>query len=101
MTRNEAKQAIDRGLPVIWSNDLYKCKRDNIGQYLIICTLNNYTTGLNENEGYKIDKAEMFRDWFNNFLTLERFAEYYGLSRGVAWAIIEQGRIEHEARCAR
>ena len=24
--------------------------------------------------------APMFRDWFNNFLTVERFAEHYGIS---------------------
>ena len=40
-------------------------------------------------------KAEMFRDWVNNFLTVDCFADYYGISRGEAETAIEEGRIIH------
>lgn len=38
----------------------------------------------------KVD--EMYIDWFNNFLTVPRFAEYYGINEILAEKIIEQGR---------
>jgi hypothetical protein len=41
-------------------------------------------------------EAEMFRDWFNNFLTVERFASYYGTSVAEAKRIISAGRKQHE-----
>ena len=44
-------------------------------------------------------KIELFRDWFNNFLTLERYAEYYGIDEAEALWTIEQGRDLHEASC--
>ena len=34
----------------------------------------------------------MYRDYFNNWLTVERFAEYYGLSNDEANFIIDAGR---------
>jgi len=36
---------------------------------------------------------EMYLDWFNNFLTIERFAEYYGIREQTAKYIIRAGRI--------
>ncbi len=40
------------------------------------------------------DEAErMYIDWCNNFLTVERFAEYYGLSVKEAINVIDEGRI--------
>lgn len=35
---------------------------------------------------------EMYLDYVNNFLTVERFAEYYGIRLGTAHMIIEVGR---------
>lgn len=35
---------------------------------------------------------QMYLDWFNNFLTIGRFAEYYGISESYAKSIIDQGR---------
>lgn len=35
---------------------------------------------------------EMYADWLNNFLTPERFAEYYGITLEFAHNIIEMGR---------
>jgi hypothetical protein len=40
--------------------------------------------------------TEYFLDWFNNFLTVERFAEYYGLTEPVANRVISWGRKLHE-----
>ena len=47
-----------------------------------------------------MDKAEMYLDWFNNFLTVARFAEYYGITEDQARIIIHEGRILHESRVA-
>lgn len=40
-----------------------------------------------------LDKfTEMYLDWFNNFLTVERFAEYYEINVEQAQQIINLGR---------
>jgi hypothetical protein len=42
---------------------------------------------------------EMYLDWFNNFISTERFREYYGLSMAEAENIIDVGRkINHERK---
>ena len=41
----------------------------------------------------------VYLDWFNNFLTVGRFAEYYGLSESVAIQWIEAGRQLQENYC--
>ncbi len=35
---------------------------------------------------------EVYADWVNNFLTIGKFAEYYGISLQLATNIIEIGR---------
>ena len=35
---------------------------------------------------------EMYLDWFNNFLSTERFREYYNLGMSEAENIIDRGR---------
>ena len=35
---------------------------------------------------------ELYADWFNNFLTVERFAEYYGMTGEHANEIIYTGQ---------
>ena len=35
---------------------------------------------------------EMYLDWFNNFLSTEKFREYYNLSMAEAENVIDQGR---------
>ena len=40
----------------------------------------------------------IFIDWFNNFLTVDRFAEYYGLEIEQARKAIEAGREIHDKR---
>ena len=34
----------------------------------------------------------LYLDWFNNFLTIERFAEYYNMTVEQAEKVIEVGR---------
>lgn len=46
----------------------------------------------------KTKLANMFLDWFNNFLTIERFASYYEVDEEKARRIIEIGRRIHEKR---
>jgi len=41
--------------------------------------------------------AELYLDWINNFLTLEPFAEYYGITLEEAATVINTGRDDHEA----
>ncbi len=41
---------------------------------------------------------EMYLDWFNNFLTIERFAEWYAIGEDQAAAIISTGRNIHHHR---
>ena len=38
----------------------------------------------------------LYLDWRNNFLTLARFAEYYGITERSATKIIEAGRLLNE-----
>ena len=40
----------------------------------------------------------MFLDWFNNFLTVQAFADYYGISRWRALRVIELGRLLHNRK---
>ena len=41
--------------------------------------------------------AALFREWWNDFVTIERFAEYYEESEANAWLVIERGREAHNA----
>ena len=41
----------------------------------------------------KMELEKMYLDYFNNFLTVRRFAEYYGISVKEANEIINLGRI--------
>lgn len=41
---------------------------------------------------------EMYLDYFNNFLTVERFAEHYDIDVETANKIIESGRIVNHNR---
>ena len=40
----------------------------------------------------QLSDTEMYLDWLNNFLTVEKFAEYYGLTVQRAKALIEKER---------
>ena len=41
------------------------------------------------------DYIAAFLDWFNNFLTVSRFADYYGWSDEMAILVIDEGRELH------
>jgi len=45
---------------------------------------------------YNPYSAELFRDYFNNFLTVEKFAEYIGKDLEYTKQLINEGRIAHE-----
>jgi hypothetical protein len=45
-TVNDIKKAVDNGLNVYHHNKAYKVIKDDLGQYLIYCTLNGYCIGL-------------------------------------------------------
>ncbi len=41
---------------------------------------------------------KIYLDWVNNFLTVDRYAEYYGIDAGEARWTIEAGRVLHESQ---
>ena len=56
---------------------------------------NNGETILESDQEYR----EAFLDYYNNFLTVDRFAAYYGWSTQTAKQTIEEGRALHESNC--
>lgn len=66
-----------------------------------ILTALNYT---GENKEYKQALDDhldfIFVDWFNNFLTIQSFAEYYGLEIEQAKKAIDVGRKIHDKRAS-
>jgi hypothetical protein len=58
MTLQEIKQAIKDGKKVYWSNSLYEVVKDNIGQYLICCRLNDHCIGLTWRDGVTMNGKE-------------------------------------------
>tara|TARA_R110000765_G_scaffold66379_6_gene128440 strand:- start:1693 stop:1875 length:183 start_codon:yes stop_codon:yes gene_type:complete len=42
-----------------------------------------------------MNNEELYLDWLNNFLTLERFAEYYSMTMADASQAISAGRDDH------
>jgi hypothetical protein len=42
--------------------------------------------------------ADLYLDWVNNFLSIEVFAEYYGLDDDDAKALLEIAKKSHEQR---
>lgn len=45
--------------------------------------------------------SEAFLSWFNDFLSIERFAEYHGIDVPLAKEVVEFGRLHHEANVAK
>jgi len=43
--------------------------------------------------------VKVYLDWVNNFLTVGRYAEYYGVDETEALWTIEEGRRLHEEQC--
>jgi len=49
----------------------------------------------------KAELQKVYLDWVNNWLTRDRFAEYYGLTLDQAHRVIELGRDIHEGQLPR
>jgi len=61
MTLEEIKQAVEAGKNVYHGNRAYRVIKDNIGQWLIVCSINNYTIGLTWRDGVTMNgKPEEF-----------------------------------------
>ncbi len=43
--------------------------------------------------------VKIYLDWVNNFLTVGRYAEYYGIDETEALWTITEGRKLHEEQC--
>ena len=41
---------------------------------------------------------QFFLEWYNDFLTVERFAEYHMINKDEAIRLIERGRLEHREK---
>jgi hypothetical protein len=65
-----------------------------------VIVLTGYKQGENKVKNTDIlnDPEAAYIEWFNNFLTIERFAEYYGLNRWVAAELICKGQQINHAR---
>ena len=46
MTLSEIKEAVEAGKTVYWANKAYTVIKDCIGQWLILCSLNQHCIGL-------------------------------------------------------
>ena len=42
--------------------------------------------------------ADLYLDWVNNFLTIEKFSEYYGLDEEDAKTLLQIAKKSHEQR---
>ncbi len=58
MSLEEIKAAVDAGEQVFWSNRAYPVIKDNIGQYLITCTLSTMCIGLTWLDGVTLNGKE-------------------------------------------
>ena len=58
MTVEEIKKAVDDGKTVHWASDIYNVIKDDIGQYLIKCELNDHCIGLTWLDGVTMNGAE-------------------------------------------
>jgi hypothetical protein len=46
MNLQQIKEAVEAGKTVHWSNRAYKVIKDSIGQWLIVCSINDHCIGL-------------------------------------------------------
>ena len=44
----------------------------------------------------KNELQKFYLDWVNNYLTIEKMAEHYGISTGAVEILIDLGRTYHE-----
>lgn len=55
MNLNEIKTAVESGQTVHWANSNYKVIKDSVGQWLILCVLNQYCIGLTWQDGVTLN----------------------------------------------
>lgn len=60
-------------------------------------TIDNYNTAVTGDTTAGTFLEDLFLDYFNNFLTVDRFAEYYGLDVKIANEVIYLGRVINNA----
>ena len=58
MTLEEIKAAVEAGHIVHWANKAYRVIKDNIGQWLIHCTINDSYIGLTHADGVTLNGRE-------------------------------------------
>jgi hypothetical protein len=58
MDLEQIKQAIARGDKVHWMNSAYDVIKDDIGQYLIKCNINDSCVGLTWRDGITMGESE-------------------------------------------
>lgn len=58
MTLEEIKQAVIEGRTVCWASPAYRVIQDNIGQWLIHCTINDSYIGLTHADGITLNGRE-------------------------------------------
>ena len=58
MTLAEIKAAVLRGDTVHWASDIYRVVHDNVGQWLIHCTMNDHYIGLTWRDGVTMNGRE-------------------------------------------
>lgn len=58
MNLSEIKQAVEAGKTVHWSSRAYRVVKDSVGQWLIVCDLNNHVIGLTWRDGVTMNGAE-------------------------------------------
>ena len=54
------KNLIDNGVKVFDNNEGYECRKDRIGQYLIVFKPNGYCIGLTNQKGDKLNATKPF-----------------------------------------
>ena len=61
MNVHEIKKAVDDGETVYWASTAYRVIKDKIGQYLILCDINDNCIGLTWRDGVTLNgKEEQF-----------------------------------------
>lgn len=65
MNVEQIKYAVENGEKVYWSNHAYEVIKDNIGQWLIKCNLNDHCIGLTHQDGVTLNgKEDEFFIWY-------------------------------------
>ena len=58
MTLTEIKAAVEGGKTVHWVSEIYRVVRDSLGQWMIVCRVNNSAIGLTWQDGVTLNGKE-------------------------------------------